>query len=145
MSSRCFAKTSQRHLAKSLCPFLLWIVKQSCKNDKETQINGQIDLAVHYYIKNEDNKEVVTQYFNSAFPPKASASDLLSKFKESLSGLPVWKILQVSMDGPNVNWAFLRQLKGNLLSIDPEATDLLELGCCCGLNVIHGAFQTGHT
>lgn len=49
------------------------------------------------------------------------------------------------MDGPNVNWAFLRQLKGNLLSIDPEATDLLELGCCCGLNVIHGAFQTGHT
>jgi hypothetical protein len=28
---------------------------------------------------------------------------LLSKFKESLSGLPVWKILQVSMDGPNVN------------------------------------------
>ncbi|EFX76634.1 hypothetical protein DAPPUDRAFT_248838 [Daphnia pulex] len=63
--------------------------KKSCKNDKETQINGQIDLAVHYYIKNEDNKEVVTQYFNSAFPPKASASDLLSKFKESLSGLPV--------------------------------------------------------
>jgi hypothetical protein len=30
------------------------------KNDKETQINGKIDLAVHYYIKNEDNEEVVT-------------------------------------------------------------------------------------
>jgi hypothetical protein len=95
------------------------------KNDKETQINGRIDLAVHYYIKNEDKEEVVTQYFNSAFLKKAYASELLSKFKEGITGLPVWKILQVSMDGPNVNWAFLRQLKDNLLSIDPEATDLL--------------------
>jgi hypothetical protein len=69
---------------------------------------------------------------------------LLSKFKEGISGLPVWKILQVSIDGLDVNWAFFRQLQDNFLSIDPEATDLLELGCC-GLHVIHGAFQAGHT
>jgi hypothetical protein len=48
------------------------------------------------------------------------------------------------MDGPNVNWAFLRRSKDDLLSIDPEAADLLELGCC-ELHVIRGAFQTGHT
>lgn len=72
---------------------------------------GQMDLAVRYYMKNEDNEEVVTQYFNSAFLQKSSASDLLTKFKEGLSGLPMSKILQMSMDGPNVNWAFLRQLK----------------------------------
>ena len=105
---------------------------------------GQMDLAVRYYMKNEDKEEVVTQYFNSAFLQKASASDLLTKFKEGLSGLPMSKILQVSMDGPNVNWAFLRQLKDDLLSLDSEAAALLELGCC-GLHVIHGAFQTGHT
>jgi hypothetical protein len=105
---------------------------------------GQMDLAVRYYMKNEEKEEVVTQYLNSAFLGKASANDLLTKFKEGMSGLPMSKILQVSMDGPNVNWAFLRLLKEDLLSLDSEAAALLELGCC-GLHVIHGAFQTGHT
>lgn len=27
-------------------------------------MSGQIDLAVYYYIKNEDNGEMITQFFN---------------------------------------------------------------------------------
>ena len=50
--------------------------------------------------------------------------------------------MQVSMDGANVNWAFLDLLQENIKTANPEAPTLLQLGSC-GLHVIHGADKTG--
>ncbi len=74
---------------------------------------------------------------------RARAIDLFEKFKEALKGLPLQKILQISMDGPNVNWAFIKLLKTELWNI-PGFPQFLETGCC-GIHVAHGAFLTGHS
>lgn len=42
------------------------------------------------------------------------------------------------MDGPNVNWKFLRLFKEQ-----EKISQLIEIGSC-GLHIIHGALQTGH-
>lgn len=79
----------------------------------------------------------VFRYLKSVFMDGASATDILDSFREGLKPLKLDKILQISMDGPNVNWKFLRLLNEN------EDVKLLQLGSC-GLHVLHGAFQTGH-
>ena len=41
---------------------------------------------------------------------KATAPDILKMFKSYMTGLNDEKMLQVSMDGPNINKAFLTML-----------------------------------
>jgi len=45
------------------------------------------------------------------------------------------------MDGPSVNWKFLESLRE---SRDGDDRKLLDIGLC-GLHVLHGALQTGHS
>ncbi|EFX65413.1 hypothetical protein DAPPUDRAFT_333206 [Daphnia pulex] len=104
-------------------------------------MNGQIDLVFYYYIKNEDNGEVVTQFFNPT--SKSKCQELVVEVQKR-SARPFCGEYFAGVYGWPVNWAFLRRLKDDLLSIDPEAADLLELDCC-ELHVIRGAFKTGHT
>lgn len=58
------------------------------------------------------------------------------------SGLNVKEMQQVSMDGPNVNWAFLGLLKKKLA--DDFDSSIINIGSC-GLHVIHNSFKTGAT
>lgn len=58
------------------------------------------DLVVRYW--NEEEKKVNTRYLTSSFLSKAQAVDLLEAFMSSLDALGKAKLLQVSMDGPNV-------------------------------------------
>ena len=50
-------------------------------------------------------------------------------------------LVQVSMDGPNVNWSFLEQQSSDLH--DGYGTTMLFLGSC-GFYVINGFLTTGH-
>ena len=99
---------------------------------------GQMDIVIRYW--SEDANQVATRYFYSVFLEHATAHDLQVKFTEGLSGLSLTKLVQVSMDGPNVNWKFFEAMQDSVDAADPQ---LLELGSC-GLHVIHGAFQIGH-
>ena len=51
-------------------------------------------------------------------------------------------MLQISMDGPNVNWRLLEELTKNRNEKDDDLPMLLNLGSC-SLHVIHGAFRYG--
>ena len=51
--------------------------------------------------------------------------------------------MQVSMDGPNVNWSFLKMFNAYLQTNCDEKT-LINLGSC-GLHVVHGSLKTGHS
>ncbi|KAJ8912338.1 hypothetical protein NQ315_014705 [Exocentrus adspersus] len=96
---------------------------------------GQMDICLRYW----DNTEniVKTRYYTSVFMNEAKADNVLECFKEGLKPLSLHKLLQISMDGPNVNWKFLRLLQ------EDENVNILDLGSC-GLHVVHGAFQAGH-
>lgn len=61
----------------------------------------------------------------------------INSFTTVFRSLSLDKMLQISMDGPNVNWAFLRELGAK-----HEHIKLLDLGSC-GLHILHGAFKDG--
>ena len=98
----------------------------------------QMDINVHYC--HEDR--VVTQYLDSQFLGHTTAVDLLNSLKTSLSKLNNKKILQISMDGPRVNWKLFSMLCEERWKDDADLPKLLNVGSC-GLHVVHAAFCAG--
>ena len=112
-----------------------------CFDEAFNQISkkGQMDIVLRFW----DNSinQVSSRYLSSAFMGHSTAKDILENFLDASSELKMCNLLQVSMDGPNVNWSFLEQLTSN--HHDEYNTTMLFLGSC-GLHVINGALQTGH-
>lgn len=61
----------------------------------------QMDINVRFWDMKKE--EVVTRYLTSRFLGRSRAMDLLQAFKEGIENLQEKKLLQISMDGPNVN------------------------------------------
>ncbi|XP_047128992.1 uncharacterized protein LOC124809196 [Hydra vulgaris] len=97
-----------------------------------------MDLHVRYW--NEESNTVCTRYYTSEFMGKAAAPDILNMFKSCMTGLNAEKMLQVSMDGPNVNKLFLEML--NKERHNNELSTLIDIGTC-GLHTINGSLLTG--
>lgn len=104
--------------------------------NKVTQ-KGQMDISVRFW--NTETNQVCFRYFSSAFLGHSTANDLLQSFTEVFSGINMQKILQISMDGPNVNFKFLREFK-DAVSSEPSSPVLLDIGSC-GLHSVHCAFK----
>ena len=68
---------------------------------------GPMEMHIRFW---DTSMNIKTRYYNSKFMGKAAATDVLKTFKESVNGLDENKLLQVSMDGPNVNISFLSSL-----------------------------------
>ena len=97
----------------------------------------QMDFIVKYFRKDR----VVSRYLTSEFLGHTQADDLKKKFEEALQDLDMKKMVQVSMDGPNVNW----KLYDSLVDDRNENEDypaLIDVGSC-SLHVIHRAFRAG--
>lgn len=122
---------------------------------------GQMDIFVRFWW--QDTDQVSTRYFKSNFLEHATFADLLRAFTTALTELDLYflffrrkrheskkeksneldlaKLLQISMDGPNVNFKFHRELSASLVT-DPDDKLLLEIGSC-GLHSLNGAFKAG--
>ena len=59
----------------------------------------QMDFTVRYF----KNDQVMTRYLSSAFLGHTTIEDLKLKFEESTQNLDTKRMVQVSIDGPNVN------------------------------------------
>lgn len=99
----------------------------------------QMDIVFRFW--DETKNEVATRYFTSAFLGKSSALDLLQAVKTSVSTEVLAKVMQISMDGPNVNIKFAKDFQSDLNDVLNNKT-LLDLGSC-GLHTVHGAFKRG--
>ena len=99
-----------------------------------------MDLVIRFW--DEDINEVSSRYLGSAFMGHTTAECILESFKETVKEISLTSLMQVSMNGPAVNWKFLDLLSKNL-SDDMNANALIDMGSC-SLHVIHGAVQTGH-
>ena len=99
---------------------------------------GQRDMHMRYWDTSLNT--VKTRYYNSQFMGKAAAKDVLKTFKECVNGMDEDKLLQVSMDGPNVNTSFLTSL--NEERMDRELSHLVSCGSC-GHHTIHNSFKHG--
>ena len=63
-------------------------------------------FTVRYY----KNYQVMTRYLSSVFLGHTTAEDLKLKFEEATQNLDTKKMVQVSMDGSNVNWKMLSKI-----------------------------------
>jgi len=104
-------------------------------HNKATQTK-QMDFHVRIW----EADKVQTRYFNSAFLGHSTANDMLSKFKSGLTGLRLSNMIQLSMDGPTVNWKLYSILCDEI--IDEDSAKPLNIGSC-GLHIVHGAFMDG--
>ena len=98
----------------------------------------QMDFHIRFW----ENNFVKTRYLTSEFLGHARSEDLFEKFDVVFSdfGLQKSKLLQLSMDGPSVNWKAYNQLHCELK--DNFKSGLLHVGSC-GLHTLHNAFKKG--
>ena len=70
-----------------------------------------------------------------------SAKNIMDDFKRVHEELDIVNnLMQLSVDGPNVNGAFLNTLENNRKEEDPDAPFLLSIGGC-GLHVLHVTYK----
>lgn len=100
----------------------------------------QMDVAVRYWDR--EANQVKTRYFSSVFLHSSKAVDLKNGLIEAVGIQNLSKIIQVGMDGPNVNFSMLKMLKEELSDVNPRKSVLLDIGSC-GLHNVHGAFKAG--
>ena len=67
-----------------------------------------MDIVLRFF--NENTGQVETPYFDSRFLRRPNSINLLDSLLEGLSPLDMDKMIQLSMDGPNVNWDVLKRL-----------------------------------
>ena len=84
----------------------------------------ETDLLVRCWdsIKNR----VQFQYWNSMFFGHGTHGGLLKKIYEGISGLNTSKLIQISMDGPSVNWKFMKAVVAN--REEDELPQLIDTG-----------------
>lgn len=97
----------------------------------------QMDVHIRFVSKND---LVETKYYTSFFMGHAKAVDIEKNIKEAMSKLGNQKLLQISMDGPNVNLKVFKDLNSEFES--NQLCQLVNIGTC-GLHVLHNAFKDG--
>ena len=97
---------------------------------------GQIYLVVNVW---DNVNKMCTCYLESTFIGHEQHQDLFKHFISALDSLNLKKLQQVSMDGPNVNWAFFSELRN--YRTENDMSKLLSTGSG-GLHSIHGASKT---
>ena len=93
----------------------------------------QMDIYVCIW----DGNRVASCYQSSEFLGHARAVDMLEIFNPVISNLGHRGLLQLSMDGPAVNWKLYELLRHDIAHSTP--LKMLEIGSC-GLHVLNNAF-----
>ena len=103
---------------------------------------SQMDISVRHV----DPKDglVKTRYLTSEFLTSCKALDLLNHLTSALKPSRLDRLVHVAMDGPNVNWKMLNDLKLSRRELHPDSHELVEFGSCA-LHVVHNALKQGHT
>lgn len=99
---------------------------------------GQMDAFVRFWDPLVN--QVSTRYYGSAFLGHAKADDLMTAFRIAITGLDIKIFLQISMDGPNVNKKFLKDLKAHQKEENPAGMQMLDIGSC-GIHTTHNAYK----
>lgn len=95
---------------------------------------GQMDLYVRFWLANK----VVARYFSSSFLGHATAVNLHDALQNAVGRLNTDNMIQIGMDGPNVNIATLKLV--NESRKQKEQPKLLDIGTC-SLHVLDGALR----
>ena len=95
---------------------------------------------MNFHVCIWEGQEVRTHYYNSVFMEHATAENMDHAFQSVTSDLKLTHLLQLSMDGPNVNWNFFNIIQSRLQKENTKS--ILNTGSC-GIHILHGAFKHG--
>ena len=130
-----------------ISPYLQSLLENKVKNKPfvmlfDESLNRQLQkkqLDIH--LRFWDNDCVQSRYYSSAFIGHATALDLIHCFETHVErNIGYANLIQLSMDGPNVNWAAFDKLQMKLETENNKK--LLNIGSC-GLHTLHNAFKAG--
>ena len=96
-----------------------------------------MDCTIRFW--NNETGVVCLRYFDSKFLLRPNSNNLIEKLLESTKLLDLSKLLQLSLDGPNVNWDVLKLRSAH--QGEKEHPNIISVGSC-SLR-IHGALQSG--
>jgi len=128
-----FSETLLKYIAQS--PAYVICFDESL--NKVTQ-ECQMDLHVRYFDINTD--KVVTRYLSSSSLGHATAKQLRENFDHHLLKLSPAKLLQISMDGPNVNKKFYKDFCNDITENNINSGVLLDIGTCV-LHSVHNSYK----
>lgn len=75
----------------------------------DESLNKNQMKQMDYHIRVWDHREVKTRklrHYGSDFLAHVTFDDMVDSFQHCAAALPLKNMLQLSMDGPNVNWKF---------------------------------------
>ena len=110
-----------------------WIAISFDESLNETNQACQMDIILRFWRVDTDT--VSTRYYTSRFLGHATAVRLREEFSDAISKICAARVIQVSLDGPNVNLKFLREYQR--VKSRGRYSKVLDIGSC------HGAFQAG--
>ena len=82
----------------------------------------------------------MTRYLSSAFFGHTTVEDLKLKFEEATQNVDTKRMVQVSMDGPNISWEMVRKITEKRSSTE-HYPGLINVGSC-SLHVVLCAFRS---
>ena len=98
----------------------------------------QLDFHIRHW---STDGVIGTCYWKSDFLGKACAVDLVDRFQVLDKEMSLEKLIQISMDGPNVNLLTHTKVSEEIV-VNKYKHGLLDIGSC-GLHQVHNAFKAG--
>ena len=98
----------------------------------------QVDSIIRFWDHSEQKGQV--RFGGSSYLGHSTHSGLLENFNSCIDGLDPSRMVQVSMDGPSVNWKFHKAL--NNQRDESKLPTLIGIGSC-SLHIVNGTFQRG--
>ena len=108
------------------------------ENLNDSNQKCQMDSIIRFWDHSEQQAQV--RFWSSSYLGHCTHSDLLENFNPCIDSLDPYRMVQVSMDEPSVNWKFYKAL--NNQRDESKLPTLIDIGRC-SLNIINGTFQSG--
>ncbi|KAJ8665433.1 hypothetical protein QAD02_007095 [Eretmocerus hayati] len=90
---------------------------------------------------NDMKNQAVTKYLGSAFLQHCTALDLLREFQNITQNLNYQDVVEIGMDGPNVNFKLLAEFKKTFNDSEDGTCKIFDVGSC-GIHTMHNSFKT---
>lgn len=100
----------------------------------------QVDIIIRFW--DEVEQKVISRFIGAQFLGHAKADNLVKALHDSMEEVDSSKLIQIGMDGPNVNHKTLKNLIEKRTNMSPEYPQLIDLGSC-SIHTIHRSFEIG--
>lgn len=106
------------------------------------EVTKKNQCDVHITFFDETTNSVTYRYLGSSFLDHSDTTSIAQGLIDVHGALSISQnCVQLSMDGPNVNWCVQKAMEDKKMKENPTSPKLLQMGSC-SLHVLHGAYKS---